>query len=132
MKKYFILLGALGLAACTTSSTELPVSHVFFDFDSARLSDVSKDALKSQSLYLKHNPDEIIVLEGNCDERGSTEYNLALGALRAGNVEHFLIRDGIEPERIRSVSYGKERPQALGHTEAAWRFNRNVTMHVKD
>ena len=101
-----------------------------FAFDSAAISDESRANLEEQSLYMKQNPDISVVLEGHCDERGSTEYNLALGALRAGNAAHVMIADGIEPERIKTISYGKERPQYYGTGEEVWALNRNSTTKI--
>ena len=80
---------------------------------------------------MKQNPDQDITIQGHCDERGSTEYNLALGALRAGNAAHVIIHDGIEPERIKTVSYGKEKPIYLGTGEEVWAKNRNATTVVR-
>ena len=72
-----------------------------------------------------------IVIEGHCDERGSTEYNLALGALRAGNAAHVIMQNGVESERIKTVSYGKEKPLYTGTGEEVWSKNRNATTRVK-
>ena len=131
MKKVLLLFCAFGLGACSMGERySTPVDHIYFAFDSAVLDEQSLEKLADQAMYLKYHPDETIILEGNCDERGSTEYNLALGALRAGNAEHELMRHGIEPKRMKAISYGKERPQYLGHNEEAWSKNRNVTMHV--
>ncbi len=130
MKK--ILLGALTLvlAACSSVPSNIDEDKVFFAFDSAVISDDARDNLEMQSLYMKKNPDVRVVLGGHCDERGSTEYNLALGALRAGNAAHVMIADGIEPERIRTISYGKENPQYPGTGEKVWALNRNATTKV--
>ena len=100
---------------------------VFFAFDSAEITPGAKKDLEAHSLYMKKHDDVNVVLEGHCDERGSTEYNLALGALRAGNAAHTMIKDGIEPERIKTISYGKENPQYPGSGEEIWAKNRNVT-----
>ena len=81
---------------------------------------------------MKQNRDVKITLQGRCDERGSTEYNLALGALRAGNAAHVMIRDGIEPERIKTISYGKENPIYTGTGEKVWALNRNTTTVVNE
>ena len=87
--------------------------------------------MKKQALYLKKNTDKQITLQGRCDERGSTEYNLALGALRAGKAAHVLIAEGVEPQRIKTVSYGKENPLYPGTGEKVWAKNRNTTTVVK-
>lgn len=132
MKKFLLATIVLGLAACSGVPSDINDDKVFFAFDSAQISDESRENLETQSLYLKKNPEKIVTLEGHCDERGSTEYNLALGALRAGNAAHVLIKDGIEPERIKTISYGKERPQYPGTGEEVWAKNRNSTTKVSE
>ena len=131
MKKVMFVPVLLALAACSGVPSNINDDKVFFAFDSADISDAAKKDLESQSLYMKKNQDVNVVLEGHCDERGSTEYNLALGALRAGNAAHVLIKDGIEPERIKTISYGKENPQYPGTGEEIWAKNRNVTTKTK-
>lgn len=131
MNKILLAGIALGMAACA-GPDHINDNKVFFAFDSAAISDDSRTELESQSLYMKNNPDINVILEGHCDERGSTEYNLALGALRAGNAAHVLISEGIEPERIKTISYGKERPQYPGTGEEVWALNRNSTTKVVD
>lgn len=127
MKKILSGFAILALAACSGVPSDINDDKVFFAFDSAEISDESRESLEQQSLYMKKNPNVNVVLEGHCDERGSTEYNLALGALRAGNAAHVLIADGIEPERVKTISYGKERPQYAGTGEEVWALNRNST-----
>ena len=127
MKKIMFIPVLLALAACSGVPSNINDDKVFFAFDSADISSGAKKDLESQSLYMKKNQDVNVVLEGHCDERGSTEYNLALGALRAGNAAHVLIKDGIEPKRIKTISYGKENPQYPGTGEEVWAKNRNVT-----
>lgn len=126
MKKVMFVPVLLALVACG-GTKNINDDKVFFAFDSAELTSCATNDLKAQSLYMKRNKDVNVVLEGHCDERGSTEYNLALGALRAGNASHVLIKDGIEPERIKTISYGKENPQYPGTGEEVWAKNRNVT-----
>ena len=130
MKKYFFIFAALSIAACTHVPSNIDGDHAFFDFDSAEISDDARDDLESQALYMKKNPDTTIVIEGRCDERGSTDYNLALGALRAGNAAHVIIQEGVESERIKTVSYGKENPIYPGTGEKIWQKNRNATTRV--
>ncbi|MDE6477638.1 MAG: OmpA family protein [Alphaproteobacteria bacterium] len=133
MKKYALIVGLLALGACRgTNTSEINGDMVFFAFDSAVVSDEAKKELLDQSLFMKQNRDINVVMEGHCDERGSTEYNLALGALRAGNAAHVLIKDGIEPDRIKTISYGKERPQFTGTGERVWALNRNATTVVAE
>lgn len=131
MKKYFFILATVSIAACTHIPSDIAGNQVFFDFDSANISPEARDELESQALYMKKNPDTTIVIEGHCDERGSTEYNLALGALRAGNAAHVIIQNGVESERIKTVSYGKEKPIYTGTGEEVWSKNRNTTTRVK-
>jgi peptidoglycan-associated lipoprotein len=130
MKK-ILLLTTLILCACVRAPEELDGQQAFFAFDSAEISDAARDNLQAQALYMKQNRDVNITLQGRCDERGSTEYNLALGALRAGNAAHVMIRDGIEPERIKTISYGKENPIYKGTGEKVWAKNRNATTVVR-
>lgn len=132
MKKIMFVPVLLALAACGTTPSNIDEDKVFFAFDSAEITSGAKKDLLEQSMYMKKNDDVNVVLAGHCDERGSSEYNLALGALRAGNAAHVMIKDGIEPERIKTISYGKERPQYLGTGEEVWSKNRNVTTNVKE
>ena len=131
MKKSVFIPVLLTLASCTIVPDNIDDDKVFFAFDSATITDAAKSDLQTQSLFMKQNRDVDVILEGHCDERGSTEYNLALGALRAGNAAHVLIKDGIEPVRIRTISYGKENPQYPGTGEKIWAKNRNVTTKTK-
>jgi peptidoglycan-associated lipoprotein len=131
MKKIIVLALATLIAACSGIPSNIDGDQVFFAFDSAKISDDARDDLKAQALYLKNNPDVNITIQGRCDERGSTEYNLALGAFRAGNAAHVLIAEGVEPQRIKTVSYGKENPLYPGTGEKVWAKNRNATTVVK-
>lgn len=127
MKKFILASLALALCACSGVPSNINDDKVFFAFDSAEITKDAKSDLHDQSLYMKVNRNVNVTLEGHCDERGSTEYNLALGALRAGNAAQTLMKEGIEPRRIKTISYGKERPQYPGTGEAVWAKNRNVT-----
>lgn len=98
--------------------------RVFFDFDKAVLKPEAQRTLERQAAWMKQNYKVSITVEGHCDERGTREYNLALGERRATAVKNFLVALGIDPGRVSTISYGKERPAALGHTEAAWAQNR--------
>ncbi len=131
MKKIILCLLATSIAACTHAPKELEGQQVFFAFDSAEISSDAKKNLQGQALYMKQNPETNITIQGRCDERGSTEYNLALGALRAGNAAHVIIHDGVEPERIKTISYGKEKPIYPGTGEEVWAKNRNATTVVQ-
>ena len=99
---------------------------VNFDFDSAELTVSARSTLNRQAAFLSLNPDLMIVIEGHADERGTREYNLALGDRRATAVRDYLVAKGINSARVRSVSYGKERPAVAGSDEAAWAKNRRA------
>jgi len=97
---------------------------IYFEFDSFSLSSAAKEALGMAAQWLKANPKQKIQVEGHCDERGTTEYNLALGERRANSVKEFLSKKGVGASQLSTISYGSERPVALGHDEAAWAKNR--------
>lgn len=98
--------------------------RVFFDFDKAVLKPEARTALERQAEWLTRYRDASITIEGHCDERGTREYNLALGERRATAVKNYLVALGVDPSRITAISYGKERPEALDHSAAAWAQNR--------
>lgn len=98
--------------------------RVFFDFDKYNLKPPARATLDRQAAWLKQYGNRRVVIEGHCDERGTREYNLALGERRANSVKNYLINQGIAANRITTISYGKERPVALGSNEAAWSQNR--------
>ena len=101
----------------------------YFDFDSADLRPDSQAAL-DRSIAALRNSSARIRLEGNCDERGTREYNMALGERRANSVANYMIINGIARDRIETVSYGEEKPAAPGHDESAWSQNRRVELQV--
>ena len=136
IKNFALLAGAAGLlAACGGSSIVEPADlndqRVFFAFNSSEISKEAKDNLLGQALYMKNHEDVKVQIAGNCDERGTTEYNLALGARRANAAKEVLVNDGIDAKRISTVSYGKERPLVKGTGEEVWKWNRNATTTVK-
>ena len=98
--------------------------RVFFNFDSANLSDDAQEVLKKAAEYIKENDISALTVEGHCDERGTREYNLALGDRRAVSVKKYLVGLGVPAENITTISYGKERPAMPGHTSDAWAQNR--------
>jgi len=102
----------------------VPLKDVFFDYDKATVRDDQKAALTENASWLKANPGVKVLLEGHCDERGTAEYNLALGERRAKAVKDYLISAGIAADRVSTISYGEERPFVLGHDESAWKWNR--------
>jgi peptidoglycan-associated lipoprotein len=105
-------------------SVEIVATSVYFDYDSSDLSPQTRDTLQAFSTVAQQRPDQNLRVEGNCDERGTTEYNLALGQRRAEAAKNYLLNLGLEPSRITTISYGKERPRAPGHDEESWRENR--------
>ena len=100
---------------------------VNFEFDSAELTVSARSTLNRQSAFLSVNPDLMIVIEGHADERGTREYNLALAERRATAVRDYLVAKGMNSARVRTVSYGKERPAVAGSDEASWAKNRRAT-----
>ena len=104
--------------------------RVFFDVDKYNLSSEARSMLEKQVAWLKRFGNVNITVEGHADERGTREYNLGLGERRANAAKDLLIAMGISPNRIKIISYGKERPAALGHTEASWRQNRRAVTVV--
>jgi peptidoglycan-associated lipoprotein len=98
--------------------------RVFFGYDRYDLTPEAQATLQKQAAWLKAYPQATVVVEGHCDERGTREYNLALGERRASSVANYLVALGIDANRIQTISYGKERPAVDGHDETAWSQNR--------
>lgn len=110
---------------------EQNVGHrVFFGYDEYSLSAQAQGTLQRQADFLKQYPNVRVQIAGNCDERGTREYNLALGARRAEAVRSFLVSNGVDASRLTTVSYGKERPIDPRSTEDAWSLNRNGTTTI--
>ena len=105
--------------------------RVFFGFDKYDLSGEARRTLELQSAWLKKYPQYKVVVEGHADERGTREYNLALGERRANSVKDYLVALGIDPSRVETISYGKERPVALGHDEESWAKNRRAVSVIR-
>ncbi len=105
--------------------------RVFFGYDKYDLAYEAKDAIEKQSLWLKKFPHINVVIEGHCDERGTREYNLALGDRRAMAVRNYLIALGVAPKRVETISYGKERPAVTGSDERSWAQNRRGVLIVQ-
>jgi len=102
------------------------VKDAYFDYDKADIRSDARDALSQTAQFLRSYPQLKIVVEGHCDERGSTEYNLALGDRRAAAAKQFLVSLGIPADRLETVSYGKERPFCSASTEQCWQQNRRA------
>jgi peptidoglycan-associated lipoprotein len=105
-------------------SVESGLKDIFFDFDNSVIRGDQRPAVEQDFAYLKAHQTVKVTVEGNCDERGTEEYNLALGQRRAETVKQALVAEGIAADRINTISYGKDKPYALGHDESAWHLNR--------
>jgi peptidoglycan-associated lipoprotein len=101
---------------------------VYFDFDESVILESDRPILEAHAQYLSQNPGAAVTLEGHTDERGTREYNLALGERRAVSVRQFMSLLGASGQQMRTLSYGEERPAALGNTEEAWALNRRVVI----
>jgi len=115
------------------SQEDLVVSvgdRVLFEFNMYSLKRDARKTLERQAAWLKANPSVTFAIEGHADERGTREYNLALGERRANSVKDYLASLGINPARMKTISYGKERPVAIGSTQAAWGQNRRGVTRV--
>ena len=104
---------------------------VYFDYDSSTLSSEAKATLSAQAAFLAANPSVTIVVEGHCDERGTREYNLALGDRRASASRDYLVAQGVNSARIKTISYGKERPSFIGSNPYAYSKNRRSVSIIK-
>jgi len=102
------------------------LQKVYFNFDSAALSDEARSSLSKNADLLGKNASVKVRIEGNCDERGSDEYNMALGERRAKAAMDYLVNLGVQPDRLSTLSYGEEKPVDPGHDEAAWAKNRRA------
>ncbi|MGI9486446.1 MAG: peptidoglycan-associated lipoprotein Pal [Geminicoccaceae bacterium] len=118
-------------AAGTQEELELSVGdRVFFDYDSAVLSPVATETLDRQGAWLRQYPNLSITVEGHADERGTREYNLAIGDRRATAVRNYLLALNVAPNQVRTISYGEERPADAGSDESAWANNRRAVTVV--
>ena len=149
-----VLVAALAISACATTkktassqTTTAPAGpapgtieefmkvvgdRVFFDFDRYDVKDEGRATLQRQAAWLKKYPNVSVQIEGHCDERGTREYNLALGSRRATAAKDYLISLGVEASRVSTISYGKEKPVCVESTESCWAQNRRaVTVITK-
>lgn len=104
---------------------------IYFEFDSSALLPMAQDTLAKKAQWLRDNPGVSVIIEGHCDERGTNEYNLALGDRRAGSAKTYLINLGIDASRLSTISYGEERPVDPGHNEEAWAKNRRAHFAIE-
>lgn len=105
---------------------------VYFGYDSSEISSESKETLDSNAEFLKKNTNLKVQIEGHADERGSVQYNLALGERRAKTVKEYLVALGVASDRLSTISYGKERPLEVGHAEDAWSKNRRANFVISE
>lgn len=121
-------MGATGTGGLSDTGSEFKVAY--FDYDSYTLRADARNALKENASWLKKNKNVNVQIEGHCDERGTTEYNLALGERRANAARDFLARLGVPKSRLSVISYGEERPADAGHDESAWSSNRRAAFVI--
>ncbi len=129
-----LLLGACGCCEEVVAPPPPPAApvvlpglgDVFYDFDRSELRADAVDQLKTNANWITANTANSVTIEGHCDERGTSEYNLALGERRANSAKDYIVNLGVAPARLKTVSYGEEKPFALGHTEDAWAQNRRA------
>lgn len=112
--------------------TEDQFQIAYFDLDKYNLRGDARSALEANARLLKDNPNVNVLIEGHCDERGTVEYNLALGEKRARTAMDYLVSLGVEGGRLETISYGKERPVALGHNESSWSKNRRAEFGITE
>ncbi|MBW7470115.1 peptidoglycan-associated lipoprotein Pal [Marinobacter sp. M216] len=104
------------------------ITTFYFDFDTAEIKAEARDVLVAHAQFLANNPGQQVRLEGHADERGTKEYNLALGERRANAIQRFLVVNGASRGQMETVSYGEEKPAVMGSTESAWAQNRRVEL----
>ncbi|MGD8784805.1 MAG: peptidoglycan-associated lipoprotein Pal [Thioalkalispiraceae bacterium] len=118
--------GAIQSDPFTDPSSPLSTTTIYFDFDSSEIKAGDREVILAHARYLADNPDVKVVLEGHADERGTREYNIALGERRAKSVSQLMLLQGVAQSQLDIISFGEERPVALGHDESAWSLNRRV------
>jgi peptidoglycan-associated lipoprotein len=116
--------GAIGSELSPAERDALGLETVYFGFDQFSLSDIARETLRRNAEILQSHPDILVEIQGNCDDRGSEEYNLALGERRARSAKDYLVNSGVSRQRISTVSFGENNPAAMGQTERAWQLNR--------
>ena len=111
---------------------EAALKTIHFDFDKSEIRPGDAKILDANAAWLTANPKLLVLIEGHCDERGTAEYNLALGERRAKATQNYLVSRGVQAERITLVSYGEERPECTEHSEKCWATNRRAQFLVKE
>lgn len=117
--------------AVSEGRTHAPMLPVYFDFDKSTIREDQISRMEDNAEFLENNSRLDIVIEGNCDERGTSEYNTALGQRRAENAKKYLVNLGIDADRINTISYGEEKPLVRGHDEHAWAQNRRDDFKIR-
>lgn len=120
----------IGEGNITDAEFHQDVKDVFYDYDSYSIRPDAQSAIQQDAAFLNQHPDLKVVVGGYCDERGSVEYNLALGENRANAAKQALVADGVSPQRLRTVSYGKEKQFCTEHTESCWQQNRRAAFSI--
>jgi peptidoglycan-associated lipoprotein len=105
--------------------------NIHFDFDKYDLKPKAMMILDEKAAYLREHPEVRVLIEGHCDERGTNEYNLALGDRRANSAKNYLVRSGVADSRITTISYGEEQPLCMEHVESCWWKNRRAQFQVR-
>jgi peptidoglycan-associated lipoprotein len=123
-------LGSEAMPPAEANTEGGPLADVHFVFNSSALTDAARQTLGQHAAWLQAHAGARVTVEGHCDERGTREYNLALGERRSAAVKNYLVALGISASRIDTISYGKERPVAFGSNEAAWAQNRRGVMMI--
>jgi peptidoglycan-associated lipoprotein len=116
-----------------TMYIDVPGDHfedINFEYDQYRVLDRDVGTLQTIAAWMAENPDSRVLIEGHCDERGTNEYNMALGEQRALAARRYLVSLGVDPDRLTTISYGEERPLAIGSNESAWAENRRAHFAV--
>lgn len=122
----FVSGDALDVSSLSDPDSPLSQRVLYFELDSSEIQEADRNNLSAHAEFLATHPDITIVLEGHADERGSREYNIALGEKRAKAVMQLLTLQGVAPNQVQVISFGEERPAAIGHDAAAWNLNRRV------
>jgi peptidoglycan-associated lipoprotein len=124
--------GGAGIGSGQAATRSSFVSEdIYFEYDSAALVPEAREVLKRKAEFLRANPNVSVIIEGHTDDRGTVEYNLALGERRAASAMSFMADLGIPESRLTTISYGKEKPVDPGHNETAWAANRRVHFEIK-
>jgi len=123
--------GKEGIAKGEAATAEDVVKDIYFDFDKSNIRPDAREVLKTNADWFLKNSNVAITVEGHCDERGTAEYNMALGQRRAQEAKKYLVNLGVDGSAIKTISYGKERPIDDGHDEEAWAKNRRDHFVVK-